>query len=485
MPASRSTLPATAALLIAVGALWPVSVARADDDPLARTQRELEAERARAAAEGADRVSVGVGGELALGYLQSGLAGDRDFAAWRADLRLYASADLGAGQKAFVRLRALYDNGLGKEVFVHGDGTLDEDRADAYLDRWWYRLDVAEAAGQSGSPWDFSVQAGRQHVAWGAGLVLDGDLYALRTTLSHASAGCGRVSLDLIGGYTPDEDFYDFDHSRRWYNSEHDRLFYGLMLSWQSNAPWRTRVYGYALAQQDYGSGMPKPFLDVPFISGVHTYDSEYFGVGASGRVLSPRLGYAAEVVAETGKSMTSPFYGPQQEESIRAFAGTAMLTWDFMDTARTRVEAEAIFASGDSDRLGSSTDTSGGNRPGTRDESFNAFGYLRTGFAFNAPVSNLQCYRLGVSTDLCPAARLRGGVDGYLFRKLDGAGASQESFGGEGSDLGSEVDLHLDWQALSDLTLQLRYGAFFPGAASSDERDARHFLFAGVRYGF
>ena len=50
---------------------------------------------------------------------------------------------------------------------------------------------------------------------------------------------------------------------------------------------------------------------------------------------------------------------------------------------------------------------------------------------------------------------------------------------------LGSEPDFFLNWQITSDVTLALRYGIFFPGAAIISDDKPRQFFGAGVTYAF
>ena len=54
----------------------------------------------------------------------------------------------------------------------------------------------------------------------------------------------------------------------------------------------------------------------------------------------------------------------PQTDEEIHAFAGDIRFDYLVDDERQTRLSLEGIIASGDSDRLTSTTDTFGGNRP-------------------------------------------------------------------------------------------------------------------------
>jgi hypothetical protein len=145
------------------------------------------------------------------------------------------------------------------------------------------------------------------------------------------------------------------------------------------------------------------------------------------------------------------------------------------------------IFASGDDDRL-SSSDTFGGNKPGTKDRAFNAFGLLNTGLSFAPSVSNLLAFRVGVATiplpDLGPMRRMQVGSDFFLFEKFEPDAPIDEP-SGSGKYLGWEPDVYLNWQLTSDLTLAVRYGVFFPNADVLPSDESRQFIFVGLTYAF
>ena len=149
----------------------------------------------------------------------------------------------------------------------------------------------------------------------------------------------------------------------------------------------------------------------------------------------------------------------------------------------RTRLSGEMILASGDSDRL-TTSNTFGGNEPGTTDRAFNAFGLLNTGLAFAPSVSNLIAVRGGVST--FPVRRVQVGTDVFLLAKLDASAPIDEETSQNGERfLGVEPDVYLNWQIVSDVTLALRYGAFIPGDAIKADGKIRQFIYAGVTFAF
>jgi hypothetical protein len=161
----------------------------------------------------------------------------------------------------------------------------------------------------------------------------------------------------------------------------------------------------------------------------------------------------------------------------------------------------EGIAASGDTDRT-NTTNTYGGNKPGTRDHAFNAWGLLNTGLAFAPSVSNLVAVRAGGSTFPFPNSalfkRFQVGTDVFAFFKFRQT-APIDEVTTDDSYLGWEPDVYINWQVTSDVTVAFRYGVFFPGSAILDEDDSpiggeavvgandhpRNFLYLGVTFAF
>jgi hypothetical protein len=186
---------------------------------------------------------------------------------------------------------------------------------------------------------------------------------------------------------------------------------------------------------------------------------------------------------------ISPPFLSPipQTDETICAVAADARLDYLLADAHHTRLSAEAIIASGDDDRL-TASNTFGGNKPGTNDTGFNAFGLLNTGVAFAPSVSNLMMLRTGVTTQpLSDVARLRNmqlGFDFFIYYKTD-ADAPIDEPTSDNRFLGVEPDLSLNFPITSDVTLAIRYGVFFPDSAAFPEDDPRQYFYVGVTYGF
>jgi hypothetical protein len=131
---------------------------------------------------------------------------------------------------------------------------------------------------------------------------------------------------------------------------------------------------------------------------------------------------------------------------------------------------------------------TFGGNKAGTADHSFNAFGLLNTGLAFAPQVSNLLAARVGASTfpfqTAGPLQRLQVGTDIFLFGKLRHSAPIDEPSTGD-RYLGAESDFFLNWQITNDVSISTRYGIFAPGSGVIANDHPRQVFFFGVTYAY
>lgn len=397
-----------------------------------------------------------------------------DFAAW-GRLNLDGAHDILLRGRAFYRD---FNDGDAFDSNVNG--------WDGRVERAYYRFDLARhlAASQGRQiSGDFAVKVGRDLVWWANGLTLSQELDGAVIDLEY-----GPAALELLAGITP-LDTVDFDSSRPNFAGHTKRGFFGGMFSVRSSTH---RPFVYVLTQRDYNDTQASVDITDDSAGDIPTrwdYNSLYIGVGSTG-ALTDRLAYGVELVYEGGNTLSNSFAVdsggaisavPQQRDDIQAWALDVQIDYLLEDQHRTRVSGELILASGDSDRL-TTSNTFGGNQPGTTDRAFNAFGLLNTGLAFAPNVSNLIAVRGGVST--FPLKRLQIGTDLFFFAKLDSNAPIDESTTDD-QFLGVEPDLYLNWQIASDVTLALRYGAFIPGDAIVADDKIRQFLYAGVTFAF
>jgi hypothetical protein len=399
----------------------------------------------------------------------------------------FARLDIDGVHQLFVRSHALYrDFNSGDAFDSHGD-----DWVEPTLDRATYQFDWQRYLGRyEGKLRDGNLVllAGRQLVHWANGLTLSEDIDGGLVQVSS-----GDVTCQMLAGTTR-ESITDLDSSRPGFNGDTHREFYGVMMS--LNAGEFHKPYLYGLIQEDSNDDVSRTdFINGAPVTTRFGYDSWYIGLGSNGR-LSDRVVYRIEAVYEGGRSRSNSFEAQpvniitavtQTREQIDAFALDAHLDYLCDDPNRTRVSAEVLVASGDDDRL-TTTNTLGGNQPGTDDHAFNAFGLISTGLAFSPNVSNLLMWKAGIATHPMSSDsmfdHLELGADLLVFCKFNPDAPIDEDTGRD-SNLGFESDFFANWRMTSDLSLAVRYGVFIPGSAISTDKDPRHFLFTGVTLTF
>jgi len=147
------------------------------------------------------------------------------------------------------------------------------------------------------------------------------------------------------------------------------------------------------------------------------------------------------------------------------------------------------MFASGDADRLLSTSGAAGGNRTGSLDTAFNGFGFRDTGVSAALIPSNLHIWRAGASfAPLEKLALFRDfelGSNWFLYHKNRSHGAISDATADEPHGfVGWEMDYFVNWRLSSDLSWTIRWGTFFPADAYSDQ-GSRCFLFSGLTWSF
>lgn len=467
---------------IAAAALTGVAHAQQQERRLERALRQADpAERFRVDQNLgiAERSQLDIGGSLSFGFLHLTDAADNSRRLLQPEISLYARAVIDGAHTFFVRSRFQYRD--------FSDGDSFDERGDRwqspFLDRYWYEFDLRNAArayGGQSLDGNFNIRVGRQFVDWGAGLALSENLYAVRPTIE-----LGRFTIDGLAGVTPaDRSVVDWDASREGFNNHTERGFFGGRLAYRTERD--DEFYAFGLHQTDYNTGTTaRAAIGVPVD---FEYDSTYIGAGSRGS-FSPEWLYLGEFVYETGHSMSDglPARAPQRKESINAWAARGQITWVIPGRNFTRFDLEALFASGDRDRF-VSTDTVGGNAPGTDDHGFNSLGFANTGLAFAPSLSNIMIYRLGAST--FPFVEVKGfeqlqiGADLFVHNKMDPKAPIEELTTND-HFLGIETDYYINYRITSDFAVTARYGVFFAGDAIVRNQQPRHFVYLGFTLSF
>jgi len=392
----------------------------------------------------------------------------------RYDFRLWGSLNADEGiHQGYVRMR------MGLNDFNHGDSYDDneDDIEGPNLDRGWYRLDWTKFLQKYESldlPFGLATTVGRDYVLWGTGYALSLPLDAVQVT-----SNIGDLEIDGLFGRTVHSwDNLDTSRPHFW---DSWRYFYGVQFAYKGFEKHKPFLY-YVWQRDRQDDGNPLVFLQQ------WQYDSEYLGIGSAGQ-LGSNWRYSGELVYEQGRS-----YGERQfrhRNKICAYGWDTQLEYFHPGKTHPRVIFEYMFASGDPDRLLSPSNAVGGNEAFTKDTGFNAFGYRDTGIALAADLSNIHIWRTGASffpfenqkTEWLK--KLEMGTDWFLYHKHHRDAAISDALADQQSGyLGWETDYYINWRFTSDLAWTIRYGAFFPGGAFSDQT-TRTFLLTGITWNF
>jgi hypothetical protein len=480
----RLSLAPLAAGLICTSGSWVVQ-AQAVPSRISRTLEDIRQQTRLLAAPGVppeQRLLLDYGAILTTSYLSldDSLLDNRGLREF--DAVAYARLNLDDAHEFYIRGRSTYQD------FNPGDSFADEgDHWHDRLEEAYYRFDLRRNhAATRGELIDNDVQVkiGRQFLTWAGGLTFSNYLDGALVDIDIPPVGA-----KLLAGVTP-RDTVDFDSSRPGFEDHTKRALYGVMLQARIGPH---RPFAYFLRQEDHN---PDEVLSLGPIQTNFKYDSTYVGIGSEG-ALNDHLLYRAELVYEGGDGLSrayvdgAPGQPPrphaQTLDNIEAFAADLAVDYLWSDIHRPLLGVELIAATGDSDR-GDTSRTVNGNKLGTSDRAFNAFGFVGDSLAFEPAVSNLFIVRLRGSIyprpDSVVFRKMQLGADLFLFNKFDvdapiGEPSAHNRF------LGIEPDISVNWEIMEDVTLALRYGVFFPGDGISANNDIRQFIYFGVSYAF
>lgn len=423
-----------------------------------------------------ERAQFDYGGSLAFSYLNMNQSAGNSAGLLQPEVNFFGRLNIDGVHGFFGRAQFTYRD------FTEGDSFDGRGSrfVEPFMDRYWYEFDLRRAMDvyqQTDIEGNINIRAGRQFIDWAGGLALSETLYAAKPTFEFDR----QTRVELLLGITPDHTA-DFDSSRMNYDTKTRRVYYGGMLAHTFEKG--DEVYAFAIAMIDHSS---EDRSSEGGLTGVDfNRDSVYYGIGTRGTIGNNWL-YLAEAVYQFGDSASDPLLGVQTTEDLRAWAGRMQFTYVFRDENESRFQAEFLIASGDPDRL-SSTNTVGGNMPGTEDNGFVSLGYAFTGVAFAPTLSNLVSFRAGAAT--MPArmnadySELQVGVDLIVSFKYDKDGAIDEPTLNS-PYLGTEFDVYANWRITSDLAITARYGCFVPGSAIPEPDNIRNFVYVGVTLSF
>ena len=385
-------------------------------------------------------------------------------------IRAWASANLQGVHKGYIR-------GLfGWDDWNTGDNPPEGDEdTGPEIERVWYQFDLGQLlTNRSGkpSPIRANVRVGRDFAQIGTALVLSMPLDMVRMEVKYGDWEVMAL-LAKTRSATPNIDDSGPVSDRQ------QRCFYGGEVAYTGFN--HHRPFAYFLCNQDHTAEKP---LD-PFQN--YEYSSRYLGVGSTGNIALPGMRYQTELVWESGRTYSNQ--ATVETDRICAWAYDVLLEYLWETDTHPRFMVEYMFGSGDADRAVSATATVGGNRQGTTDHAFNAFGFRDTGIAFAPEISNLHIYAAGASFQplehikLCK--KMQVGAKAFFYHKATGSGAISDTTATRPNQwVGWEMDVYCDWRLTSDLTWTVRYGAFQPGEAFHD-RTCRQFLYTALTLSF
>lgn len=456
------------------GGVAPIRQAAAQDAPGLRVYDEQLRVRLDEQAPRPGLVDVDGGGWINLALFKFDDSAAQRFRTLRQyELRLWASANLQGAHRFYVRSL------LGWNDWNSGDNPTDVDGdtfSDFEIERAWYEFDLAALLlNRTGRrpDYDLKLKVGRAYHTLGTGLVLAHPLDAIRATFVTT-----RWDVTALLGMTIHDTRNPLDQSPAMFQNS-DFCVWGFELGYRGLD--RHRPFAYFLSVEDNTN--PDP--DDP--TQRYDYSPRYVGLGSEGTLL-PDLRYRTELVGQWGDTFSDGVAAGGQDP-ICAMAYDLFVEYVFRCPTRPFLQAEYLFASGDSDRQTSAVATVGGNVPDTTDHAFNAMGFRDTGVAFAPAVSNLHMYMVGGG--LYPLENqkrfenLEVGSKVFFYHKAaDGAVSVADASTNNSRWLGWEWDVYCNWRITSDLAWTLRYGAFQPGAAFAND-DCRHFLYTGMTFSF
>jgi hypothetical protein len=343
------------------------------------------------------------------------------------------------------------------------------------LERAWYQFDLGQLLyNETGKtpPVAFRFKVGREFMTIGTSFVL-----AQTLDMVQWEVAAGDWQLMFLLGKTVTHTPNLVDQSPA-VEDHQDRCLFGTQLTYKGFDHHQPFIY--FLDNSDHTQPWPYDSKQS------YDYSSRYLGAGSTGTILLPDLRYQTELVGEWGRTYgNGAKYG---EDDICAVAYDALLEYVFQMPKHPTVGAEYIFASGDHDRELSSSATVGGNKPGTTDTAFNAFGFRDTGISFAPQISSINIYDFGGGffplEEHKLFEKLEIGTKVFFYQKSSSGPISDTTASESSRWLGWEWDVYANWRITSDLTWTVRYGVFMPGDAfASDE--CRNFLYTGVTFSF
>jgi hypothetical protein len=352
---------------------------------------------------------------------------------------------------------------------------------------------------------DVDVSVGRKYYIVGSGLVING-----RGDGAEFNYYSKYINIKALGTWTgwlvKDDNPYGL--SDRDISTGAKRLFAGgtLSTSW-----FNQTLYAFGIAQFDFGKeyyNRQKMYLSAlvtpPFDIGYRyygqrsRYESQYYGVGLNGVIISG-FDYSAEFIVEQGKSYLT---GYTLKKDIVAYAGQFKLNYYFDVLLKPVLMAHYAFGTGDVNRRDYRNPA--GNGWG-KDRGFLYFGTFVGGYALKPFLANL--HMISGSASFSPLSRMKiyslnkMTITAKYIYYLKYRTSSPINYGLDATrpnrHIGQGVDLTLRWVIFSDFSFFVNYGLFVPGKAfgyyydytlgtfTYSSKSNRHFMMGGFNITF
>jgi len=241
----------------------------------------------------------------------------------------------------------------------------------------------------------------------------------------------------------------------------------------------------YLLAQ--YSRDMSRDAATAGTAKGkIYAYDPLNLGVGASGYIITPRLRYLAEFIAQRGKTYNKNATNDEtknEQTNINAWGLTADINYSlpwFENLLKPGVVVQYAAGSGRDSSPTKATNVANPSQENEQgdDNNFYYFGAYSAGLALKPKISNLHVIRAGLQfrplnyfywgRSLMLAAKYT------YYRKINADYSISDSSAKMGNPVvGQGLDVQAVWDFRSDVKLFYAYGFFKPSEAY-DAKDAK-----------
>lgn len=260
------------------------------------------------------------------------------------------------------------------------------------------------------------------------------------------------------------------------------RMFYGAEYKHKFR-PW-LKLDLFTLWNDDRNTA--NPYALVAGVVQRSQFESNYYGLGTEGTVFT-KLNYWSEFIMVNGKTYNSATAAvPAAKVGVNASALDLGLRYLFGGDIAPTLFGEYAFGSGDADRTGNVTSSSGGSTKGD-DSAFRSFGGLSMGDALSPGLSNIRILKGGGSFKpfgRWGAARwndMTVNLTAYTYWTYAKGGATSDPFiataAAPSKDIGNEYDLQVSWKLFNDVSYQFKWGTFQPGPAYLSNRGHETYL--------